>query len=133
MHVFIVPAFSVWASDTDQTTNRTLAFTKVLLKGGGMFNESDGTIHSQQRGLYFITWTVHAFNDTTVLSSLVVNGTAVRYLKMTSLPDHHTVSTSVAVHQLEENDQVEIRIVEGETGDLGVYFSGFMIASLDEK
>lgn len=78
-----------------------------------------------------MTWTVHSFNNTTILSSLVVNGTPIRHLKMTSLPDHHTVSTSVAVHQLEEKDKVEIRIVEGETGDLGVYFSGILIAALD--
>lgn len=46
-----------------------------------------------------------------------------------SLPDCHTVSTAgVVLLQRQESTTIKIKILDGESGKLGVYLSGFMIA-----
>uniref|UniRef100_K1R6Y7 TNF family profile domain-containing protein n=1 Tax=Magallana gigas TaxID=29159 RepID=K1R6Y7_MAGGI len=85
-----------------------------------------------QRGLYFLSWTVHAYNDSVILSSLAVDHVIIRNLTVTSLPDCHTVSTAeVVLLQRQESTTIKIKILDGEIGKLGVYLSGFMIASFE--
>lgn len=105
----------------------TVMFDDVITSNDVRINEALGTVSLLQRGLYFLSWTVHAYNDSVILSSLSVDDLIIRNLTVTSLPDCHTVSTAVALLPMQE----KIKILDGEIGRLGLYLSGFIIASFE--
>lgn len=119
------PAFNVWAAG--KTLNMTVMFDDVITSNDVRIDEALGTVSLLQRGLYFLSWTVHAYNDSVILSSLSVDDLIIRNLTVTSLPDCHTVSTAVALLPMQE----KIKILDGEIGRLGLYLSGFIIASFE--
>lgn len=127
--IVLGPAFNVWAAG--KTLNTTVMFDDVITSNDVIINEAVGTVSLLQRGLYFLSWTVHVYNDSVILSSLTVDDFIIGNLTVTSLLDCHTVSTAIALLPVQEKATIKIKILDGEIGKLGVYFAGFMIASFE--
>lgn len=109
-------------------------FDDIITNNDVTTNEAFGTVSILQRGLYFLSWTVHAYNDSVILSSLTVDDVIIRNHPVMSLPDCHTVSTAgVVLRQRQESTTIKTKILNGEIGKLGVYLSGFMIASAETE
>uniref|UniRef100_A0A8W8M7G3 C1q domain-containing protein n=1 Tax=Magallana gigas TaxID=29159 RepID=A0A8W8M7G3_MAGGI len=65
------PAFNIWAAG--KTLNATVMFDDIITNNDVTINEAFCTVSLLQRGLYFLSWTVHAYNDSVILSSLAVD------------------------------------------------------------